>query len=265
MLKPKTYLIFNPFSAWGKTRLRYKEILSAFQKIFGCDFVLLETVKPLEAITLSRIAIKDNAELIVCVGGDGTINEVVNGFYSDCELINTNCRLGIISSGTGQGFAQSMGIPENFEEQVLRIKHGTSLKIDVGKATFNNMEGRVEHRFFVNELQVGIGGAVVKNAETKSKLLGGLFAFGYTTIKTSFSHPNQKIKLSVNGKKEITKSIVGIVFANGQYTGGGMNLVPSAKPFDGRLDIMIMHELVVNLNGHEIEVQHDIYLKIHLE
>jgi len=275
MLQPKTYLIINPASACGKTRNRCAKILSKFQYVYGQNFILHETTKPLEATKFSRAVIEDNAELIVCVGGDGTINEVVNGFYRNCKLINENCRLGIISSGTGQGFAQSIGIPKNLEEQIVRIKQGTHIHLDVGKVTYTLLNEK-KHRFFVNELQIGIGGAVVKNAETKSKILGGFLAFGYTTIKTSLKYPNQRISLSINGKKGITNSFVGLVFANGQYTGGGMNLVPHAKPNDGILDILMMHgqsrvERLKNfsriysgthINSEKFEIQKGTYAEI---
>lgn len=241
MLNPKTYLIINPASAWGKTKKRRVGIISAFKDIYGHNFILHETTKPLEATQFVRTVIEDNAELIVCVGGDGTINEVVNGFYRNSKLINENCRLGIISSGTGQGFAQSVGIPKNLKEQILRIKSGTEISLDVGKVTYYLINGRKKERFFVNEFQIGIGGTVVKNAESNSKLLGGFVAFGYTTIKTSLKHPNQKISLSINGKKPITNSFVGIVIANGQFTGGGMKLAPYAKPNDKILDILMIY------------------------
>ena len=242
MAKSTTYLIINPVSAGGRTLKRYDKVLNAFRKIFGTDFNFNETAKPLDAITITRNALLNGAESVICVGGDGTVNEVVNGFYDNGKIIDQNAGLGVISSGTGQGFAQSLGLPLNLDEQVKIIYEGKYKLIDVGKVSFANGNGNQCTRYFVNEFQAGIGGAVVRNAGTNTKRLGGFIAFALTTIATAITHPNQRITLKIDRNDMIIKNFPGLVFANGEFTGGGMNLVPHASPEDGKMDILLMHE-----------------------
>jgi len=98
-------VIVNPESNKGKTRRRWKEIqeaLKSFLKEFKCEF----TEKPFQATEISRTAIKEGTELVVGVGGDGTMNEIANGFYENREIINPETALGIVPSGTGCDFTR---------------------------------------------------------------------------------------------------------------------------------------------------------------
>jgi diacylglycerol kinase (ATP) len=108
LLKPQ--FIVNPQSNKGRTgkRWRYiKEALASFFKEFKYEF----TEKPLHAIELSRSAIKEGFELIVAIGGDGTVNEIANGFFENLKIINPETILGLIPSGTGCDLSRSLNIP----------------------------------------------------------------------------------------------------------------------------------------------------------
>jgi diacylglycerol kinase (ATP) len=157
----KTQVIVNPESDQGKTRKRWKHIkegLKSFLKEFKYEF----TEKPLQAIEISRVAIKEGTELIVGVGGDGTMNEIANGFYENQKIINPVVSLGIVPSGSGCDFTKSLNIPRGFKNALEVITQAPSSLIDVGRARFKSPSGEEEERFFVNVADFGIGGEVVK-------------------------------------------------------------------------------------------------------
>ena len=241
-LPQKTHVIINPASAGGKTRRRQAQILNALERRLGKRYSLFVTKKPLEATFSARRAINEGSELIIAIGGDGTIHEAVNGFFADGYPINSACQLGIINSGTGHGFAQTLGLPPSINEQLDVIRSGQARFIDVGRAVFSNNNGRPKERFFVNECQAGIGGAVVKNVQSKHKKLGGLIAFGSIALSMAFRYPSQPMTVMIDSIHKITNSFIGIVITNGNYMAGGMNLTPQAKVDDGLFDILLIHE-----------------------
>ncbi len=236
MPQENVHIIFNPASAGGKTGERKEMILTEIKKYFSSNYSLHITHKQHDAAELAKKALEEQCSLLIVVGGDGTIQEAVNGLikFGDWQ----NCSLGIVSCGTGQGFAMSLGLPKSLSEQLRIIKEGHIRNIDVGKIidTYN------EVRYFINEFQAGIGGAVVKNVNGKIKRKGGKLAFGIGTICTIFQYPNPQMKLIIDDNLEINEEMTGVLVANGNVTGGGMQLAPSADLSDGFLDLLLMRK-----------------------
>ncbi len=238
----RTHVIINPVSAGGKTGARQSEILSALDRKIGNRYSLCVTSRPLEAGFSARNAIMDGSELIITIGGDGTIQETVNGFFSDGRLINPSCHLGIIDSGTGHGFAQSLGLPAGLDEQLEAIHRGEIRSIDLGRATFSGDYGERREHYFVNECQAGIGGEVVNLVRSKHKRMGGFVAFGAITLISALRYPSQTMSVEIDGTTGITERFIGVVIGNGSYMAGGMNLIPQARVDDGLFDILFMHD-----------------------
>lgn len=231
----KVHIIFNPASAGGRTWKRRKLILSEIRKCWN-DFIIEYTERPGDAVTKTRHAISSGRNLIVAVGGDGTIREVVNGFFYEGKMINSGSTLAIINSGTGQGFAQSLGLPKDIHRQFEVIKELNIEKTDLGRITMSSGE----HTHFINEFQIGIGGEVVKNVSDNHKKLTGSFAFGLGVLKVIKNVKSQYYALQLDNDLEINDELTGIVISNGNYTGGGMRLTPDAKLNDGYLDILLI-------------------------
>lgn len=238
----KIHVIINPVSAGGKTGARQLEILEAFDRRLGERYSLCVTSEPLEASSSARKAILDGSELIITIGGDGTIQETINGFFSEGKLINPACRLGIIDSGTGHGFTQSLGLPAGLKEQLEVIQRGQIRSIDLGKVIFTDENGHRREHYFINECQAGIGGEVVRLVQSKHKRWGGFIAFGAITLFTALRYPNQPMTVEIDGTTRLTERFIGIVIGNGNYMAGGMNLTPQARVDDGLFDILFMHE-----------------------
>lgn len=242
-MKPsRRHIILNPASGAGRTGKRKAEILAICDRYLGREHTLCVTRKPGEATASARAAASQGAELIVAVGGDGTIQEVVNGLFADGRPLGPDCALGIIDMGTGHGFAQSLRLPDGVESQVELIAGQGYRMVDVGQASFADDGGRPKERYFVNECQAGIGGDVVKRVGTMSKRFGGTLAFGASTLAAAVRYPNQVVTVQVDDEAPRTQKLIGVVMANGRFMAGGMKLTPAAFLSDGLLDILLIHE-----------------------
>lgn len=238
----KTHIIINPASAAGKTGRLQGKLLSVIERHIGKNHTIYVTQKTRDATSSAQQAIANGTELLIVIGGDGTINEAVNGFFAGGKLINPNCKLGIISSRTSGGLAQGLGIPNNLERQIEIIHDGRFQTIDVCKIIFQNPSGNTNQRYYVNDCQIGIGGSVVRDVLLKHKQFGGALAFGWIALTTAIRHVSKPITLQIDGKDKSTLLLHGIVAANGPYMGGGMKLAPTAIFDDGVIDVLLMHE-----------------------
>jgi YegS/Rv2252/BmrU family lipid kinase len=242
MYRNKIHVIINPSSAGGKTGRLRSQIIVAIEKHLGNSSTLFVTEKPLDAERSARAAVTNGCDLVLGVGGDGTIHEIINGMFAGGHLINGDCQLGIISSGSGQGLAQSMDLPRQIDEQVQVIADGASRAIDVGKITLDQTKNGQAERHFVNECQIGIGASVVKHVQLKQKRYGGLIGYGFGSLSVLLHHPNQQMTLVIDDNQEITQAFTGISIGNGAKTAGGMQLTPEATLDDAILDVLVMRE-----------------------
>ena len=235
----KIHIVFNPASAGGKTGRKREKILSELKYHLGSAFSFSETTEPADAAIITRKVIKNGCDTVIAVGGDGTVNQVLNGFYNYGICINPDVKLGVISFGTGQGFAQSLGLPNDLSSQIKLIKDDRIKQVDIGKIIFENS---YIPKYFLNEIQFGIGGKLSKTISPQTKRILGKFAFGFEAVKKLFNYQSNELQMIIN-EKTITEKIIGVVVANGAYTGGGMRLTPNALLNDGLLDVLIIKDM----------------------
>jgi YegS/Rv2252/BmrU family lipid kinase len=235
------HIILNPASAAGKTSRRLKNIIDALERRLRGAYSLYVTRHPRDATDSAKSAIEQGSKLIIAVGGDGTIQEVVNGFSLNTPSVSVVPELGIVCSGTAEDIAKSFNLPVTLHQQV-EIACGTrSRRVDVGKVTFVGRDGKLIERFFVNECQQGIAAAVVQRVSPLLKRLGGFFGFGVAAVTTAVQYRSQVMTVKIDDREEITDSFLGVVVANGGFAGGGMNFAPRAAVDDGLLDIILIH------------------------
>jgi len=242
MNSAKAHIIFNPVAGGGRARKIYPELMAQFKARFGDDYRLSITENKGNATTIASEISKNGIPLIICAGGDGTINEVVNGLFDSGSLINPDIELGIVDCGTGGGFAESIGLPDALSEQIDLIFNTPGKLIDLAQCTcLDNNSSRLE-RLFVSECQIGLGSAVVSQVQNRHKIWGGKVAFGYVALKEVFKSRKYPMNVHYNGTN-IEEELVGIVVGNGHSCGGGMKLTPAAKINDGALDLLVMHNM----------------------
>jgi len=234
----KTQVIVNPESNQGRTRKKWREIkeaIRAFIKEYRYEF----TEKPFQAIEIARSAIKSGAEMIIGVGGDGTMNEIANGFYEDKKIINPKTTLGIVPSGTGCDFTRSLNIPKGLKNALKVITEAPSALIDVGKVTYRAYSGENEQRYFLNISDFGVGGEVVRKVN-QNRLERKASSYVRCLISTMLHYRNKRLRIKLDGKEiPDAEYLVGVV-ANGRIFGKGMKIAPRARLDDGLFDIVLV-------------------------
>jgi len=237
-------VIINPASAAWKTQNRIPAIAGALERRFPHRCAFTVTREPGDAAGVAARAVRSAASLIVAVGGDGTVNEIVHGVIEAAREGFPACPLGLISSGSGCGLALSLRLPPALDEQVRAIAECSPRQVDAGVVSFGEPGRSGERdRYFINECQIGIGADVVTRTRGGRKSAGGLIGYGLGTLSALFLSPNIDVRLSIDGGEESSVSVLGIAIGNGDVTAGGMSLTPGAEPDDGALNLLTIGAL----------------------
>jgi len=260
----KTIVIVNPQAGNGRTEKIWPNIESALEKSIG-SFEVLQTTCRGDATDLSRRILAVDTARIVAVGGDGHLNEVLNGFIENDLPVNPEARLSFVMTGTGCDFQRSLGISGKWQNAAAKLKDAKVRKIDVGKVTYTAADKTQKIRYFDNIASFGLSGAVDHCLE-HSRLrdyLGGSPLFLWATIKTVFTHPNQSISFRIDdGPEEEICSRLGLL-ANGRYFGAAMHAAPEAELDDGLLDLLMLKEIsVAKFLWHLPKIYKGTHLKI---
>jgi YegS/Rv2252/BmrU family lipid kinase len=238
MKRLKTQVIVNPESNRGRTRHRWKEIKEAIRSQIR-EFRYEFTEKPLQAIEISRDAVKSGHELIIGVGGDGTMNEIANGFFEDRKIINPASTLGIVPSGTGCDLTKSLKIPPKLKDALQVITEAPSATMDVGQVTFRGHGGEENERFFLNVADFGVGGEVVKRVNQR-RLERKASSYVRCLVSAMVHYKSRKIAIRVDGHELPEGEYLIGAIANGQIFGKGMKVAPQARLDDGLFDLVLV-------------------------
>lgn len=241
-LANKIFTVVNPVSASGRTGRNWPDIADYLKKN-NIDFVFRKSEYPEHAVSMVRKALKDGYKYIMSVGGDGTANEVVNGFFEKGNLINPEAELIIFSRGTGSDFIRSLGIGNSKKEIIEIIKKEREKLIDIVKVNYINNDNNKSQRYFLNISDAGIGGETVARIEKGVKLFNGKLTYLLGILKTLAFYKNKKYRVKMDGKEIVNDKVNSILVANGGYFAGGMNIAPEAEIDDGLLNLIVLGDL----------------------
>jgi YegS/Rv2252/BmrU family lipid kinase len=234
----KTFLVVNPNSAGGRTGRRWASIDAELKRSIG-TFQHAFTSGPMHATEVASRALKDGYERIVAVGGDGTLNEVVNGFFDGGKAINSGAALGVIACGTGGDFRKTFSWSTEVGSAAQRLKRGQVKPLDIGRLEYLAHDGTTQTRYFANVCSFGISGVVDQEVNRASKALGGKASFLIASVKALLKYQDCVVRLRVDGGPQEVAPITAVAVANGRYFGGGMKVAPNADPADGLFDVTI--------------------------
>ncbi len=238
-------IIINPTAGRGyAARIRHR-LMSAINERFSGDYSLSITSEHGDAAIAARDAVESGTSCIIVVGGDGTVNEVVNGIMDSKRPLKHDFALGLVNCGTGGGLAQTLHLPASPEKQLDIICHQSSIAIDLGQIQFRDCKGTEHRKYFVSECQMGIGSVVVAGVGSVHKYFGGTLAFGSVALMTALSLKAPEMTMQIDNNAGVTEKLIGVVIGNGVYCGGGMKLTPFAEPNDGILDVLRIHDMPV--------------------
>jgi len=234
----RTFLVVNPESAGGATGRRWPEIRAEVLRAIGGGAEHAFTSHPMHAAALTAEALGKGFRRIVAVGGDGTLNEVVNGFFLAAGGPPPDACIALVPRGTGGDFRRTFGLNGSIRESCARLG-GEIRPLDAGRVRFTRPDGGPGERHFVNVASFGVSGQVDKAVNAGSKLLGGKASFFLASVRTLLGWRDQTVRIRVDGGPEETLGITTLAVANGQYFGGGMRVAPEADPSDGQFDVTI--------------------------
>jgi len=233
-----TRVIVNPIAGAGGTAKKWPHIRTLLKSI-GLRFEHDLTEAPGHAIELARSAAARGYELVVAVGGDGTINEIVNGLYAAGS--NGDVMLGIIGTGTGSDYIRTIGIPRHYQKACQCFANPRRLTVDLGIVEYAS-NGQAAKRIFVNFAGIGFDAEIVKATTQRFKALGSLPSYLMGLLSTLLFYKNRQVSLILDGQAE-DRRVCAIMMNNGKYGGGGMLTAPHADPTDGMLDVLIIDDL----------------------
>ncbi len=237
-----TLFIINPKAGNGAAGRRITEIETLARRFFT-EHRTLVTDGPGRATEYAGQALKEGVGQVVCVGGDGTLNEVVNGLLSLKVEKTGRPKLGYLPVGTGSDLVKTLGITENLENGLRNIAAGGGRWVDVGRATFVGHDRQTTRRYFINVLSFALGGEVVGRVNRSSKVLGGFLCFLWATLTALITFEKPLIRLQIDDKFDEEIVCWHVSVANGQYQGGGMRIAPDARLDDGRLRVTVVGNL----------------------
>jgi YegS/Rv2252/BmrU family lipid kinase len=231
-------LIVNPVAGAGKTARVWPRIKERMQAL-GIRFESALTEAPGHARELARLAIRDGYDMVVSVGGDGTINEVVNGMYDTGQMDGT--RLGIICTGTGGDYMRTVGNHGTYVEACERLTGPGRFPSDVGLVEYHK-NGKTERRLFVNFAGLGFDAEVVRATTQRLKMLKATASYLTGLLSTLLFYRNKNVTITLDGEA-LNRRICTILVNNGRYGGGGMLAAPAADLNDGLLDVVVIGDL----------------------
>jgi YegS/Rv2252/BmrU family lipid kinase len=239
----KPFLVVNPRSAHGGTARHFDSIVQAVRGSVGeCEHAFTE--RPLHACELTRQALRAGHQLVVAVGGDGTINEVVNGFFEPAvpgeppRKVSPTAALAVLPRGTGGDLRRSIGLDGDLSRSAARLR-GPAGPVDVGRVDYTADDGVRESRYFINVAEVGVGARVVEIANRSNKALGGKLTFMLASLRALAGWRDLRVRASFDGAPPEELSVTTLAIANGRYFGGGMMVAPEALLDDGLFHVTI--------------------------
>jgi len=235
------FVVVNPRSGNGRTGRDWKQIERALGAVYPSMSVGF-TNKQGEATALVRYALREGHLEIVAVGGDGTINEAVNGMFDASGTSPQDSVFAFVTSGTGGDFRKTFNIEPGVDAAITRLKRASAHRIDIGRVTCLTKSGEPTMRYFINIASFGLSGVIVDsvNRARIAKLFGGSFAFAFHSAAGMLRYRNRTVRIMVDGVEDEIATVSTVAVANGQYFGGGMKVAPGAFVDDGVFDIVVM-------------------------
>ncbi len=236
------HLIINPAAAGGKTAGRAEEIARAVEKVLGAGGATITTHAGHATEVAREQLSRGDVDTIIAAGGDGTIHEVVNGFFdASGSPIVERPRLGILPAGSGGDFKRSFGLTDSLDEALARMAGNSPTPIDLGRLT---AQGR-EPEIFANISSVGLSAEIGVNTNRSRRLkrINANLAFNYNIVASALRHKPYplRIRSSEDPEGQVWQANC-VAVCNGQYFGSGVRIARDADTSSGQLEIVVVHD-----------------------
>lgn len=225
-----------------------KKLLAKLEAVFSSvyHYQTYETKKAGQAIELAKEAVEAGCDYLISIGGDGTLNEVINGYMQCSEERRNATKMGMLPWGTGNDFSRSIGVSRSVEQLKELIDNNQTKRIDIGHLHFTG-DSVYPDRYFDNIADLGMGAEVVSRVNgvhLRKNIFGGTLVFFFTALRTFFQYRHKSLSVSWDGFNWEGK-VLSVVIANGQYFGSGLGIAPDAKLDDGKFQVVIFGKVSV--------------------
>jgi diacylglycerol kinase (ATP) len=242
MATERVRVVLNPRAAHGRALALLSEVEAALRDD-GFEHEIVLTQGPGHGTLLGQAAVADGVDVVVAMGGDGTLNEVVQAFVGSDGSPIKGPDLALVPAGTGGDFKRTLGLSDSVHEAVRRIRHGAKREVDLGILQFEPHAGQSGVRAFVNVTSFGIGGQVDAIANGSPKWMGGKVSFFVATLRAMASYKNASVRVKVDGQEWYEGPVFNVAIANGRFFGGGMMIAPQADLSDGSFEVVCIGDL----------------------
>ena len=233
----ETVFLVNPASANGSTGKRWPELARRAAAV-GLEGDALLSERRGHLTELAREAAAGGASLLVVVGGDGSVNEVVNGLAD----VRSPPSVAILPRGTGWDFLRTFGIPRTIEDAARVALGGVERTIDLGAVSYRSWDGEERRAIFANVASAGMSGAIAQRANETSKALGGKASYLWATFAVFARWSATDVTVTVDSESREAR-MFDVIVANGRFFGGGMKMCPQAEPDDGVFDVLTIGDV----------------------
>lgn len=240
MSSQRPLLVVNPNAGGGKAKKVFPEIQPIVERALGAVDVAF-TERGGHGIELARRGADEGRPLVVAVGGDGTMNEVVNGVLNAGADARARTAVGFIGQGTGGDFRRTLGIEHRLDRYLEALASGKTRSVDAGKVRYVGTDGKEAERWFVNILSAGMGGLVDRYVADASRLLGPTAAYYGASLRALATIERGRLAASITADGETRDETIAtymIAVCNGRFFGSGMQIAPMAAVDDGKLEVI---------------------------
>ena len=256
--------ILNPNSQGGNTGKNWDETYSKIKKHLPINHQIIFTKKSNDGTLMTRKLLKEGYKNIAAVGGDGTINEVANGFFQNRSIsdksvtnfrdfkptahlkpVNSDGVLHILPSGTRNVLAASLRLQYEGIDSFMHINEMKKSEIDVIGVTIADKDDPTltHHRIVLNAAEIGVGAEIInRSKKVRTKVKSRLVSTVAGIISTVPTYESNSCEIILDNDKTISPSLTMGIIANGQYLGGGFNAAPKASMSDGLMDLVILKD-----------------------
>lgn len=237
----KWYAIINPQAGSGKGKTDWPQIES-LMRANGLEFDYVFTTHKYHAVELTVNAINNGYKKIIAVGGDGTLNEIVNGVFIQQKYPTTEVIIGVIAVGTGNDWSRMYNIHNTYEGRVNALKNGKLFLQDVGKVEYEESMVK-QSRFFANAAGVGFDAEVARRTNRlKEHGHRGKILYMGSLLRALFDYKPSFINIAIDGEK-LGGKIFSLTIGIGRYNGSGMMQLPNAISDDGLFDVTVIRQI----------------------
>ncbi len=240
MLDPsETTVVVNPAAGSGRVGRAWRKLEPQLREVLGeVDFRVSERAG--DAAEQARRAVLEGRRTILSLGGDGTLNEVVNGIMA-AEPAAGEVTLGVLPSGTGCDFARMLSLPRSPVAAARALRGAPVGPLDLGRVRIESVEPP-EVRYFVNVATFGMSGLIGALVKESSSALGGTLSYYLAAVRGLLRYRPARVRLVADGELLGEYEINTVALANARYFGGGMRIAPDADLADGWLDGTILEQ-----------------------